>query len=147
VPTNLMRRDACFSFSTYQIQARQMWQFASMLQFTDISFSSESALRGIVLIVHSLTNALVAYGRASSAPWVEFLPPTVSSTIDQMNCYSDDGIEAITAAAALKDNVLLIALNNCREAARNKARLNSSNNHSFCLLFYSHLPCRPVLKS
>ena len=113
-----------------------MWQFASMLQFTDVSFSSESALRRIVLIVHSLTSTLVAYGRASSAPWVEFLPPIVSSTINQMNGDSDDGIEAITAAAALKDNVLLIALNKCREAARNKARLNSSCNYSVFLSSY-----------
>ena len=113
-----------------------MWQFASMLQFTDVSFSSESALRRIVLIVHSLTSTLVAYGRASSAPWVEFLPPIVSSTIDQMNGDSEDGIEAITAAAALKDNVLLIALNKCREVARNKARLNSSCYYSVSLSSY-----------
>jgi hypothetical protein len=99
-----------------------MWQFAFMLQFTDIPFSSESALRSIVLLVHSLTNTLVAFGRAYNAPWVEFLPapaPASNDTSDNLENERD----ALNEAGILKGNMLLIALSKYKEAARNKARL------------------------
>ena len=105
-----------------QGHARQMWQFASMLQFTVTPFSSDPALTGIVLLVHSLTRALISYGHASNAPWVEFLPVPILATNDGMNGGLDDGKEALAAATASKDNVLLIALSKCKEVARNKAR-------------------------
>jgi hypothetical protein len=98
-----------------------MWQFAFMLQFTDIPFSSESALRSIALLSHSLTNVLVAYGRSCDAPWVEFLPAPITPSSDDM----ENGREALAEACASKDNVLLIALGKFKEAARNKARLFS----------------------
>lgn len=98
-----------------------MWQFAFMLQFTDIPFSSESALRSIALLSHSLTNVLVAHGRSCNAPWVEFLPAPIAPSSDDM----ENGREALAEACASKDNVLLIALGKFKEAARNKARLFS----------------------
>ena len=96
-----------------------MWQFAFMLQFTDIPFSSESALRSIALLSHSLTNVLIAHGRTCNAPWVEFLPAPVIPSSDDM----ESGREALAEACASKDNVLLTALGKFKEAARNKARL------------------------
>jgi hypothetical protein len=111
-----------YQFYSDQGQARQMWQFASMLQFTAAPFASDPALRGIVLLVQSLTSTLIAYGRACSAPWVEFLPVPIRVTNDSINGVSDDGNEDLSAATASKDNVLLIALSKCKEVARNKAR-------------------------
>ena len=93
-----------------------------MLQFTDIPFSSESALRSIVLLVYSLTNTLVAFGRACKAPWVEFLPVPAPGT-DGISDDLENEREALTESAIMKGNMLLIALSKYKEAARNKARL------------------------
>jgi hypothetical protein len=98
-----------------------MWQFASMLQFTDTPFSADPAVRGIVLLVYSLTSVLISYGRASNSPWIEFLPAPSPSSYDGLISASEEE-EALVAAAASKDNTLLIALSKFKEAARNKAR-------------------------
>ncbi len=98
-----------------------MWQFASMLQFTDIPFSSESALRSIILLVSSLTSALISFGRASNAPWVEFLPAPIAFPPDRMSDDAENERDALDEAAASKGNVVLIALSKCKDAARNKA--------------------------
>ena len=114
-----------------QSHAHRMWLFAFMLQFTDNSFSTDPALRGIVLLVNSLTNAIISHGHASNAPWVEFLPYFSPSSIDVMSTPSEIENEAL-AAATSKDNVLLIALSKYKEAARHKASVLASF-HSHCL--------------
>jgi hypothetical protein len=103
-----------------------MWQFASMLQFTDIPFSKDPSLRGIVLLVHSLTSALISYGHASSAAWVEFLPAPSPSSNHCLSSVLEDENVALAEAVSLKDNSLLVALSKCKEATRNKARLLES---------------------
>jgi hypothetical protein len=92
-----------------------------MLQFTDEPFSCEPALTGIVTLVQSLARVLVAFGRASNAPWVEFLPPP--PTNEDVRGDWEKGTGESAAAAALKGNDVLIALGKCKEAARKEARL------------------------
>jgi len=124
-----------------------MWEFASMLQFTDVPFSSEGALMGIVQLVRSLTRALIAHARACNSNWAQFLPPPPPLHELEDGDGGGDGAAACAAAAVLKGNVVLIAVGKWREAVRNKARLACPSNHHHSRHHLIPLPPRPVLTS